>query len=119
MASRGSSRSVRRWWEELLVMTARLTWNGPARPRHGKTPYRDIESASRRARIHWVPACDARRTFRRIPPYAGASPLDSTRLHNDETVDMTAHYIGVDEARIAATISEFETSNAEALTAGA
>ncbi len=56
--------------------------------------------------------------FGRIAYCAGASRVDRKHLYGHESVDMTAYYIGLDEAQMRATIGKSESAMAEAVTVG-
>ncbi len=103
----------------LLERTVTLSPSDPVYPHHWKTLHRDLDAASRRAGIQKVTGHDLRRSFGRIAYYAGASLVDLKHLYGHESVDMTAYYIGLDEAQMRATIGKFESAMAEALTVGA
>lgn len=51
---------------------------------------------------------DLRRTFGRIAYYAGMSLVDLKNFYGHESIDMTAHYIGMDEGRMREGIAKFD-----------
>ena len=67
-------------------------------PHHERTADHDLRRAASRAGL-LVPVSghDLRRSFGRIAYQAGVSLVDLNYLYGHESVDMTTHYIGLDE----------------------
>lgn len=102
----------------LLETTARISPPDPLYPHHWKTLHRDLAACAERAGIPKLTGHDLRRSFGRIAYYAGAGLVDLQHLYGHESVDMTAYYIGLDEAQARATIGRFEAAMAEAVPGG-
>ena len=102
----------------LMERTSALTAQDQIYPHHWKTLHRDLAAAAKRAGLQRVTGHDLRRSFGRIAYYAGASLVDLKHLYGHESVDMTAYYIGLDEAQMRATIGKFESVMAEAVAVG-
>ena len=67
-------------------------------PHHERTADHDLRLAATRARLGVkVSGHDLRRSFGRIAYQAGVSLVDLKYLYGHESVDMTTHYIGLDE----------------------
>jgi integrase len=68
-------------------------------PLHERTADHDIRAAAQRAGLGIrVSGHDLRRTFGRVAYHAGVSLVDLRYIYGHESVDMTAHYIGLDDA---------------------
>ena len=66
---------------------------------HERTADHDIRAAAIRAGLGIrVSGHDLRRTFGRVAYQAGVSLVDLRYIYGHESVDMTAHYIGLDDA---------------------
>ena len=101
----------------LLERTAGLSAQDHIYPHHWKTLQRDLDYAANRVGLQKVTGHDLRRSFGRIAYYAGASLVELKHLYGHASVDMTAYYVGLDEAKMRATIGKFEMAMAEAFAA--
>ena len=84
----------------LLERTATLRPIDPIYAHHGKTLHSDLEAASPRAGIQKTTGHDPRRSFDRIAYYADANLVGLKHLYGHELVEMTAYYVGLDEAQM-------------------
>lgn len=83
----------------LLETTAALGPNERIYRYHERTADHDIRAAANRAGLGIrVSGHDLRRTFGRVAYQAGVSLVDLRYIYGHESVDMTAHYIGLDDA---------------------
>ena len=87
----------------------------PDRPLSGNTCDQLIQRAAHRAGFPsnskgraLVSNHDLRRTFGRIAYYAGMSLVDLKNFYGHESIDMTAHYIGMDEDRMREGLVRFD-----------
>lgn len=82
----------------LVEATHGATLIAPIFPYHERTADHDVRRAAARAGLG-VPVSghDLRRSFGRIAYQAGVSLVDLKYLYGHESVDMTAHYIGLDD----------------------
>ncbi|HEV2165518.1 MAG TPA: site-specific integrase, partial [Thermoplasmata archaeon] len=75
---------------------------------HERTADHDLRAAAVRAGLGIrVAGHDLRRSFGRIGYQAGVSLVDLKYLYGHESVDMTAHYIGLDMSEAARGLSRF------------
>ncbi len=92
----------------LVEATANLAPGDKLYPYHERTADHDLRSAARKAGLGIpVSGHDLRRSFGRIAYQAGVSLVDLKYLYGHESVDMTAHYIGLDMAEAAKELSLF------------
>jgi integrase len=85
-------------YAELVAWTLNQPATAAIFPYHERTADHDVRRAAHRAALG-VPVSghDLRRSFGRIAYQAGVSLVDLKYLYGHESVDMTAHYIGLDD----------------------
>lgn len=78
----------------------------PVYPLSLVTLEKDVVAAGKRAGLK-VSGHDCRQSFGRACYYAGVSLVDIKHLYGHESVDMTSHYIGLDEEEMRAGMRRF------------
>ncbi|MFZ0700059.1 MAG: site-specific integrase [Thermoplasmata archaeon] len=76
-------------------------------PWHYGTAYKDVRSAGLAAGIPIVSMHDLRRSFGRHAYYAGMDLVQLRNLYGHTSVDMTAHYIGLDDLEMRSGLRRF------------